>query len=402
MTVKNQQNLRIIDQSTFSNLNKSCQDQVLKAESGDVQSIIAVANNFIQGQNDFPSNGIIGMNFLIFGASNKDAECMQLYGRHLLDGDVLPKDETTGINILNEAATVTKNAELKLELAKLILSHQSYEIYSKDNEKVNYVLAKQIFKDAADYGNAEGMAEYGKLCMKHKKNSYGEINHNFAEAATYFQRAIELGNTEAMVYLGFFYEYGYGGISTDLKKALQLYKSAKEGGNLAGYAKYGQALIMDNFGIDNPIDGLISINYAYQRKDPLAKNAYGCILAYGLAGFEVDKINAITNFFKARLEGCIKANMNIGHCLWDGIGIDKNQDAAIDNYIYGLDEGDLSCAYKLSLCYNDPESDIPVNKKISKYYLQLAYDQGYEKARKKLDKDKNISQNEKSKCCLLI
>lgn len=171
-------NLKVIDQATFNNLNQTCQDLVQSVELGDIQSLVIVANNFIYGQNGFPKNVNVGMNYLNIGVSQKNIQAMELQGRLLLEGQVVILDYPKAIDILNESATITRNSEEKLELARILLSNQSFDIDSTANQNVNYFLAKQVYKDAADYGNPRGMVEYAKLCMKEKKNRYGEIHRD--------------------------------------------------------------------------------------------------------------------------------------------------------------------------------------------------------------------------------
>lgn len=160
--------LNIIDETYFSELNDECQKQVIKAEKGNCNSIVAVAKGFIYGKNDFPRNPDLGLSYLRFGVEKDNAESLKLFGRYLLQGEIIDKNEAEAIDILNNAATKTKNSSVKLELAEILLSKQSFDINSNANNNINYPLVKQMYKDAADYGDLEGMTKYGQFCLKSK------------------------------------------------------------------------------------------------------------------------------------------------------------------------------------------------------------------------------------------
>jgi hypothetical protein len=69
---------------------------------------------------------------------------------------------------------------------------------------------------------------------------YGLVKSD-KKAAKIYRRAVELGDVEAMVFLGAFYEHG-SGVKLDKKKAERLYRAAADRGDVVGQACLGSFL----------------------------------------------------------------------------------------------------------------------------------------------------------------
>lgn len=172
-----------VKSSLFDKLPDSAQSSVLDAENGDENSMLYVARCFIEGSNNFPQNVEVGIKFLENACKKKNVEAMKLYGTLLLNGSIIKKDEEKAIFMLNEVATILHSSEEKFQLVKILLSHESFNTHDINaNKNVNYVLAKKFCKEAADAGNVKAMVCYAKLCLKEKKNTFGQINCDFNEA----------------------------------------------------------------------------------------------------------------------------------------------------------------------------------------------------------------------------
>lgn len=374
---KKKPNLNIIDETCFSELNKECQDLVIKAEKGNCKSIVTVAKGFIYGKNNFPRNTDLGLNYLRFGAEKDNAESLKLYGRYLLQGEIIDKNEIEAIKILNNAATKTKNASVKLELAEIMLSNQSFDTYdNSSNNNINYPLVKQLYKDAADYGNLEGMTKYGQYCLKSKINQNGEIQPDYSEAYTYFKKAAYRGNTEAMIRYGKLLEKGVPNIPIDLQSAKSWYKKSYEGGNLGGFAEYGYALISSKYGDTDEPEGYRLIKYSSDHNNPLGMLAYGAIIEAGMLCVQQDDQRSYELIKKAADQGEPNAINALGMFYEKGVHVDKNSHVAEKIYNLALHEGSFNAIENLGRIYMNGNDGIVPNMQASRRYYKIGADAG--------------------------
>ena len=61
------------------------------------------------------------------------------------------------------------------------------------------------------------------------------MRKNETKAIQYLEKSVELGNEEAMFYLGFKYESGKSNLRKNIIKALQLYQKSSEKGHKLGF-----------------------------------------------------------------------------------------------------------------------------------------------------------------------
>lgn len=368
--------LNIIDETYFSELNDECQKLVIKAEKGNCKSIITVAKGFIYGKNDFPRNPDLGLSYLRFGVEKDNAESLKLFGRYLLQGEIIDKNEAEAIDILNNAATKTKNAAVKLELAEILLSNQSFDINSNANNNINYPLVKQLYKDAADYGDLDGMTKYGQFCLKSKSNHFGAIEPDYAEACAYFKKAAGRGNTEAMIRYGKFFEKGVPDIPIDLQSAKNWYKKSCEGGNLGGFAEYGFALITSKYGDTDEPEGYRLIKYSSDHDNPLGMLAYGAIIEEGMLCVQQDYQRSYELIKKAADMGEPNAITALGMFYENGVYVQKNLNIAIKYYKLALEEGSFNAIENLGKLYMNGGDGLSPNMFQSRSYYKIGADAG--------------------------
>lgn len=106
-------NLKIIDESVFNDLNKSCQKIILKAENDNPSSLFLVAKSFIEELNDFPKDIDTGLKYLEYGIQNKNVEIMEYYGKLLFEGEFITKNEEKAVIILTEAVNDFNSSNAK-------------------------------------------------------------------------------------------------------------------------------------------------------------------------------------------------------------------------------------------------------------------------------------------------
>ena len=89
---------------------------------------------------------------------------------------------------------------------------------------------KDIFKGATRwFGRADPVSQ-NYIGWLYETGSRG-VSKNDINAAIWYRRAAQNGNTDAQNNLGLFYENGRGGLFQDNKRALILYRAAADAGN---------------------------------------------------------------------------------------------------------------------------------------------------------------------------
>ena len=365
-------NFNVINPSYFDKLDATCQKNILQAEAGDPRSLIFVARSFIVGSNNFPLNEKLGLKYLEYVTDLNIVEAMPIYNCVFHDGHLVPKNEEKAIYILNKAASMSKSSEMKLRFVDILLSHHSYNIHSTDNPNINYPLAKERSKEAADMGNTKAMILYASLCMKEKKNKCREINSDFKEALNYFKLAADNGDPEGMAHYGRFIDYGYGIIKPDPKEAAKYYKMSYGKGDMTGCAHYGSSLIEGVGEPKNELRGLKLIERSCKHSNPYGMNFYGYFLHNGLSVLKKDINQAVFYYKKAADLGSAVGMSNYGLCLREGLGVVKDTKTAIKYFKLAVEEGNPRAAFHLGNTLSDPREG---NK-----YLKYAADHGVKQA----------------------
>lgn len=369
----------------IKNLSNSCQIRVSEADCGNVDSMFYVGHSFIEGANGFPQNIELGLNYLSKSCDQENIEAMEYYGSLLFNGVQIPKDEDKAKDILMKAATKYKSIKAKFLIAKLEYSNRTSGPSGFDDSNVNYVLAKQYAKEAADSEpkNTEAMVFYGILCQKEKTNKYGTIKRDFNEAFKYFKVATELGDDDAMVYLGSYYKEGYGVVNIDKKLAVRYYRHSSKSGNLQGCALYGSRLIDGEGAKENENEGLRLIKYSCDRGNPQGMVAYGYCLFFGVSSLPIDKVKASQYFKMAADAGYHMGMYNYAIDLREGnSGVDRNINESIRYFKMAIDEGNIFSARVLGilLCkgFKDENLNVilPENPEEGNKYLKYAADHG--------------------------
>ncbi|WP_411035425.1 caspase family protein [Shinella sp. BYT-45] len=98
-----------------------------------------------------------------------------------------------------------------------------YMALSPDSQKFQPEKAFELFRKAADAGDAEAMFELGKLYEK----GIGTAQ-NVAEALNLYRRSADLGFADAVNDLGFLYYQGAEGLPRDPRKAIELFIKAAD------------------------------------------------------------------------------------------------------------------------------------------------------------------------------
>ena len=201
--------------------------------------------------------------------------------------------------------------------------------------KQNLQEAAKIFKKSVDIDenpiglNGLGNAYYeGKVCER-----------NYAQAFDLYDRAINLGNIDALNNAGICYEYGFG-TDKNKTKALELYKKAMDkyhGEGMANYAilKIKNAINSGNYECFGECLKILFYASLLREKNSDIYYYIGIIYELGIDLFNDNNIIknsylAFVHYKKAAKLGNAKAYTKMGICLFNGIEgvIPKNRKAS--------------------------------------------------------------------------
>jgi TPR repeat protein len=201
--------------------------------------------------------------------------------------------------------------------------------------KQNLQEAAKTFKKSVDIDenptglNGLGNAYYeGKICER-----------NYEQAFDLYDRAINLGNIDALNNAGICYEYGFG-TDKNKQKALELYKKAMDkyhGEGMANYAilKIKNAINSGNYECFGECLKILFYASLLREKNSDIYYYIGIIYELGIDLFKDNNIIknpylAFVHYKKAGQLGNAKAITKIGICLFNGIEgvIQKNPKAS--------------------------------------------------------------------------
>ncbi|KAK8890640.1 hypothetical protein M9Y10_035422 [Tritrichomonas musculus] len=368
---KIERQFKFISSSTFYELDNYCQNLILEIEEGKEDLIVFVAESFIEGSNDFPKETDTGIKYFEYAISKQNVEAMETYGKLLFQGETIPKDEEKAVKILKDAVERHKSSNAKLQLSKIILSHQSFDVNDK-NENINWPLAKQYSKEAADAGNIEAILHYADLSMKEKKNKYGEIHTNVVESFNYLKKAVDKGDATAIALYGQYIEFGRAYTKPDPEASIQYYKESYEKGDMTGYALLGEALYNATGGlIKNEEDGENLIQISFEQN-----NIYG-IRSYAV-NLVKEKEEQIKYLKILADRGDALGYLNFGLALYKGEGIEKNVDLGIKYIERAIEEGSSRAAHVLGMDYLHINEKSSLKKDLEKgmKYMKMAAENG--------------------------
>lgn len=116
-----------------------------KAEDGDAQSMLVVADCYVKGIG-VPQNRSIAVEWYMKGSKGGNPDCMYLYGSSLIDGAYVNRDVAEGIRWLNDAANLNQQSACGL-LGKIMMEGK---VTSRNTD-----VALQWYSKAAALGNRE-------------------------------------------------------------------------------------------------------------------------------------------------------------------------------------------------------------------------------------------------------
>jgi len=178
-----------------------------------------------------------------------------------------------------------------------------------------YASALAVFLQAADIGNVEAMMYLGVMCG----NGQGTpVNYEMAYA--WFSKAADAGETQAMNNIGLCILRAAA--SSELSPGPELVSQGRRSGN--GEAMFNTG-VMYRDGLGVPVNNREAMKWfrrASEAGDLLGTNEVGVLYQKGL-GVEVDYGEAMNWYRKAADSGSDSAMYNIGVLCEDGLGVTR-------------------------------------------------------------------------------
>ena len=228
---------------------------------------------------------------------------------------------------------------------------QAEEILKQANaeyEKKNYSQAFALFEKAANMGNAEAQLYLGG-CYQFGVG----VNQDNGQAVRWYQKAADQGFAQAQYNLGSCYMNGVG-VPTDRVQAVFWYGKAADQGD--ANAQYSLGLCYEN-GHGVIQDDTQAFNWfqkAAAHGSVPAQYELGVCYSFGY-GVDQDKVKAVNWYQEAAEKGHLMAQHNLGVCYHYGNGVNRNYIEAIRWYKMAAEQGDTSSQYNLGVCYENGE-----------------------------------------------
>ena len=179
--------------------------------------------------------------------------------------------------------------------------------------------ALKVLKRGANKGDEDAMTELANVYYFGRIGYYA-MAPNYDEAAKWYYKASEKGNALALLHMGEFCLYGYGGIKTNEERAIEYFTKSLDKGMIEA------ATFLGNIYREKK---KYNLAYEYLKKaadaeDAEAQNALGLMYDNG-EGVAENKENAAFWFHKAADQGYSPAQYNLGLCFYYGDGVEINK-----------------------------------------------------------------------------
>ncbi|EGB07834.1 hypothetical protein AURANDRAFT_26920 [Aureococcus anophagefferens] len=194
------------------------------------------------------------------------------------------------------------------------------------------------------------------------------------KAAKIYRRAVELGDVDAMIFLGEFYEHG-SGVKLDKKKAERLYRAAADRGDAAAQNNSGILLYHEK----KFEEAFRYVALAADQGLTAGENSLGVAYHQGLFGLVTSDKKAAKIWKRAVELGSVEAMTKLGELYENGSGVKLDKKKAERLYRMAADRGDAPGENNLGCCYQHGEgTEVDLGK--ARYWLERAAAKGHERA----------------------
>ncbi|MGI6494664.1 MAG: tetratricopeptide repeat protein [Kiritimatiellia bacterium] len=227
---------------------------------------------------------------------------------HLSEGDA---------EAATEAETLLRAAAAQADPAAQVALGQWLAATPDAQEEAVFWLAQ-----AADQGSAEAQSAYGRALL-----DGNGVPRDVRRAVDWLSRAAEQGDTAALAALGRCHFDGTG-VRKNKKRAVRCFRQAAGKGDPESQLRLGLCLLNGEGVRADAAEGREWIARAAENGSPAAAFLLGSIALRASALDPAQAPVAAENFRKAANQGLAVAQVWLGYCLANGIGVEKDTDAA--------------------------------------------------------------------------
>ena len=176
------------------------------------------------------------------------------------------------------------------------------------------------------------------------------LEGNWKKAFKIFEKLAENGNRRAMYFMGQYYQFSYGCVIIDEKKANEWRKKGYEKGEELSTLRYG-------FNLSDEEEKNRITSQVFPKVLKLAENGdinaqfeLGRCYDWG-TGVEKNGKEAFKWYMKSAEKGHSGAQNNIGICYERGTGVEKDEAEAFKWYMKSTGQGNVAAQNNVGLCY---------------------------------------------------
>lgn len=339
-------------------------------EYGEPASLIAVALRYLD--NDaIPQDSEKGLAILTDLADKGFASAQMALAKCLITGKNISKDTDKALHYLSLAAEVGYHEAL-VEMGKLyfdgagdMVPDQSkafeyfcqaaekntpsgwewlgYCLYTGKGTRQNRSAALGWYEKAAKQGLYNSYYMMGMIC------GYDETLFNEEKAVSYFEKAAEWGQSDALVRLGTMHLHGVGAILPDRQKAFQYFSQAAQADNSLGWE---WAAYCHYWGYGTQKNMIKAQQFYYKAAhEGSCHSQYMLGYIYGYDVTPPDFEKAARWFKEAARQGHSDAQLKLGFYYHNGCGVKQNYKTAFKLFTQAAAQGHATAMHNIGDAY---------------------------------------------------
>lgn len=380
---------------------KSFRSIILKAEDGDLQSMIDVGDMYDNGIGTLIDK-VKAVLYYRKAAEKGNLTAQYNLGRHYHDGSGVPKDYIQAVEWYKKAAeNGHEGAQFHLGMC-----YTFGEGVEKDHAQ-----AVEWYRKAAEYGEARAQCNLGwcyeigngvpqdhtQAAMWYTKSAmqgddcaqcnlgwcyesgFG-VPQDFVQAVAWYKKSAMQGYDQAQCNLGVCYESGIG-VQKDETQAVEWYRKAAEQGHARAQIFLGLAYENAMSVAKDDIQAVEWYRKAAEQGNEEAQNYLGVCYDQG-KGVSQDFDQALYWYKKSAEQGDTDGQNNLGVCYFHGKGVQKDYAQAAEWYIKAAEQGHAYAQSNLAWCYEYGQG-VPQDYKQAVKWYELAAGQDVENASEK-------------------
>jgi TPR repeat protein len=223
------------------------------------------------------------------------------------------------------------------------------------------------YQSAGDHGFPEGYGHTGMLYINSKPP-------NYAEGASWMEKAVKAGSPNAAYVLGWLYDTG-NGVQKDPGMAMRLYTDSANRGVAEAMYRLG-IIYKDGEGVQrDPVTAARWVFGAAKQGNSYAQEELGYMFSDGL-GVTKDEHAALTWFLLAAQAGLVRSQKALAIMYDEGDVVARNPSEAVAWYRKAADQNDPFAMTRLGIHLRKGEG-VAWNEAEAMRWFRKAADQGY-------------------------